>query len=36
MTCLARGCNAKNDPTRAVAFSPAFTYNLINGGSNDG
>ncbi len=36
MTCLVRGCNAKSDPTRAVAFSPAFTYNLINGGGDNG
>lgn len=35
MHCLARGCDAKSGG-RAVAFSPAFTYNLINGGSDSG
>lgn len=35
MHCLARGCNAKTGG-RAVQFSPAFTYNLINGGEDAG
>jgi hypothetical protein len=36
MTCLVRGCDAKNAPTDEHRFSPAFTYNMINGGSDSG
>ncbi len=34
MTALARGVAVKNDPSKI--FSPAWTYNLINGGYDDG
>lgn len=36
MTGLARGWNAKADPFDAHKFSPKWTYNLVNGGSNGG
>ena len=36
MTGLARGWNTKSTSDNTNKFSPKFTYNLVNGGTNDG
>jgi len=36
MTGLVRGWNAKNDPDNIRKFSPKWTYNMVNGGNDNG